>query len=63
MNLELYKHGLSNALDDIKEALENDLNTNNKNEKTKYIGEAYGIVKALDMLIIVDETDETEDDN
>lgn len=60
MNLELYEYGLSNALDDIKQALENALNTNNKNEKTKYIGEAYGIVKAIDMLIIVNET---EDDN
>lgn len=51
MNFELYEYGLSNVLEDIEEALTNALNTSNKNEKTKYIGEAYGMVKAIDMLI------------
>lgn len=51
MNLELYKYGLSNALADIEEVLENALNTTDKNKKTRFISEAYGMVKAIDMLI------------
>lgn len=52
MDFELYKYGLQNALDSIIYTLEDALNTKNKNEMTKYISKAYGMVKAIDMLIV-----------
>ena len=59
MDFELYKYGLTNALESITYTLENALNTKNKNEMTKYISEAYGMVKMIDMLIV----EKYEEDN
>lgn len=59
MDFELYKYGLTNALECITDTLENALNTKNKNEMTKYISEAYGMVKMIDMLIV----EKYEEDN
>lgn len=59
MDFELYKYGLTNALESITDTLENALNTKNKNEMTKYISEAYGMVKMIDMLIV----EKYEEDN
>ena len=55
MKYELYGYGLTNALESIGELLASALETTNKNEKAKYISEAYGMVKAIDMLIIESE--------
>lgn len=51
MKIELYRHGLSSTLNVIEELLADALNTNNKNEKTKNISQAYGMVKAINTLI------------
>lgn len=59
--MNIYKYGLSNTLRDIKEALEKALDTSNKHEKARYIGEAYGMVKAIDLLI--DEEERLENNN
>lgn len=48
--MKIYKYGLSNTLEAIEEALENALNTTNKKQKERYIGEAYGMVRAIDFL-------------
>lgn len=63
MDLKLYKYGISNALDSIEESLENALNQKKKHEKARYIGEAYGIVKAINMLIDEEEEKEVESSN
>lgn len=66
MDFELYKYGLQNALDSIIYTLEDALNTKNKNEMTKYISEAYGMVKAIDMLIVEKDmpiVEKNEEDN
>jgi hypothetical protein len=55
--MTVYKYGLANTIEAIEEALENALNTKNKNEKARYIGEAYGMVKAIDY-IFDNESDE-----
>ncbi len=51
MDLRLYKYGISNTLNSIEESLENALTSKNKHEKARYIGEAYGMVRAVNMLI------------
>lgn len=48
--MNVYRYGLSNTIEAIEEALANALNTNNKREKARYIGEAYGMVKAIDYI-------------
>ena len=55
--MNVYRYGLSNTIEAIEEALANALNTNNKREKARYIGEAYGMVKAIDY-IFEDDCDE-----
>lgn len=57
--MKVYKYGLSNTLETVEEALVNALNTTNKNEKNKYISEAYGMIRAIDFLI----DDEEENNN
>lgn len=57
--MKTHKYGLTNTLEEIEEALVNALNTANKNEKAKYIGEAYGMVKAINILI--DDEDEEKE--
>ena len=54
--MNVYKYGLSNTIEAISEALTNALNTGNRVKKAEYIGEAYGMIRAIDFLI--DETDE-----
>ena len=49
--MNVYRYGLSNTIEAIEEALANALNTNNKREKARYIGEAYGMVKAIDYIL------------
>ncbi len=58
MNIKLYEYGLSNVLEDIKETLANALNAKDKIEQTKYISEAYGMARAMDMLINTTEDDD-----
>lgn len=61
MNIELYEHGLDCVLDKIEELLGRALNTNNRNERTKYISKALGMVAATRVLTIVTE-EETENE-
>lgn len=49
--MNIYRYGLSNTIEAIEEALANALNTSNRNKKSRYIGEAYGMIKAIDYLI------------
>jgi hypothetical protein len=58
MNIELDEYGLSDVLEGIKEALANALNTKDKTEQTKYISEAHGMARAMDMLINIKEDDD-----
>ena len=51
MNIELYKYGLSNALDDIENLLVDALNTTDKKKRAQWVSEAYGMVKSVNMLI------------
>ena len=55
--MNVYKYGLSNTIEAIEKALSNAMNTNNKKRKAMYIGEAYGMVKAIDY-IFEDDCDE-----
>lgn len=48
--MKIYKYGLLNTIEAVEEALENALNTTNKREKERYIGEAYGMVRAIDLI-------------
>ena len=57
--MKVYRYGLSNTIEAIEESLANALNTNNKKDKARYIGEAYGMVKAIDY-IFYDEFDDDE---
>jgi len=61
IDMTVYKYGLSNTIEAIEEALENALNTKNKSEKARYIGEAYGMVKAIDF-IFDDKSDEESEE-
>lgn len=61
--MKLYKYGLSNTLKEIAEVLENALDTTDKNKKTRYISEAYGMVKAIDFIIDNDDEDDIENDS
>ena len=57
MELELYKYGISNTLEDVEKILEDALNAPNRIKKTMYIGEAYGMIKAINALIIENENE------
>ena len=60
--MKVYKYGLSTTLEAIEDALADALNTNNKNEKIKYISEAYGMIRAINLFYI-DDDDENSNDN
>ena len=49
-NMNTRKDGLSNTIKAIEEALKNALNTKNKKDKARYIGEAYGMVKVINYV-------------
>lgn len=59
--MKIYKYGLSNTLEAIRDTLTDALNTKNKNDKTRYISEAYGMIKAIDFLYDEDDDDNEED--
>ena len=63
MDLKLYRYGISNTLNSIEESLEYALTTKNKREKARYIGEAYGMVRAVNMLINEEDREEIENEN
>lgn len=56
--MRVYKYGLTNTLEAIEDALTDALNTNNKNEKVRYISEAYGMIRAINS--IYEEEEELE---
>ena len=58
--MKLYKYGLSNTLEEVAESLANALDTTDKHKKTRYISEAYGMIRAIDLLI--DDYDEDVDE-
>ena len=59
MNLELYKYGISNILEELEGCLKGALDTKDKKEKENYIYKAYGMVDAMGMLI-TEESDQEE---
>lgn len=61
--MKLYKYGLSNTLEEVAESLANALDTTDKHKKTRYISEAYGMIKAMDFLIDDYEDEEIVDND
>lgn len=58
MNIEFYEYGLDCVLDKIEELLEKALDSSSRNERTRCISKAIGMVRATRTLTIVTEEEE-----